>query len=254
MAEEKKSNAMSVKVSYFGFHGRGAPLLAALSMAGISYQHEFVDIKQHFHDQKQGKRRWYGLPEMTLYDKDGQQLIIISQSNACLRYIGKITGLYPTNPLLAALCDEILDSCEDILWELNKLGTGFMSDQNEIKRLRLTLHEKDKLPYWYNKFELRLKENEERGNKNGFIVGDKMTIADLKLYYGLYMYICGRIDYIDGNKLLSECQRLKKFYEMMQNIKGFKEFNDNFANQVDTYKNENVKCFKFDGKFVSASF
>ena len=68
------------------------------------------------------------------------------------------------------------------------------------------------------------------------------------------MSICVRIDYIDGNKLLSKCETLKKFHEMMQNIKGFKEFNDNFANQVDTYKNENVKCFKLDGKFVSASF
>lgn len=36
----------------------------------------------------QGKRRWSGIPELTLHDKDGNDVATIGQSNVCLTLIG----------------------------------------------------------------------------------------------------------------------------------------------------------------------
>ena len=47
-----------------------------------------------------------------------------------------------------------------------------------------------KLTYWLNKFEQRLRENKERGNEDGYVVGDQLTVADLKLFelfHGLWL-------------------------------------------------------------------
>ena len=39
---------------------------------------------------------------------------ILGQSSAIMRYIGKATGLYPEDPVVAALVDSILDSEADM--------------------------------------------------------------------------------------------------------------------------------------------
>merc|ERR1719334_412009 len=64
----------------------------------------------------QGKRRWSGIPELTLHDKDGNDVATIGQSNVCLTLIGKMGGLYPEgNRVQQALIDEILAACEDTM-------------------------------------------------------------------------------------------------------------------------------------------
>ena len=39
---------------------------------------------------KLGKRSWSAVPEVTVYDKDGEELAVIAQSNACTCYVGMI--------------------------------------------------------------------------------------------------------------------------------------------------------------------
>merc|ERR550532_3615439 len=160
----------------------------------------------------QGKRRWSGIPELTLHDKDGNDVAKIGQSNVCLRLIGQMTGFYPENLVQRALVDEVLAATEDVM---GMLAPSFpVKDAEKKKAMRLELMKEDKFPmwfqkfenrfteneargsksgyivgdkfpYWFQKFENRFTENEARGSKSGYIVGDKMTVADLKLYYSL---------------------------------------------------------------------
>ena len=88
MAEQKEEQP-SFRITYFGFAGRAGPLRVAATIGGLSYEDNLVSMEEHFKAKSEGKRRWNGLPELTVFDKDGKELVTIGQSNSCLRYIGK---------------------------------------------------------------------------------------------------------------------------------------------------------------------
>jgi len=234
MAEEKKEESVSFTITYFGIGGRGQPLRAAAFLGGLSYRDRFVTGAQHKEVKAAGKRRWTGIPEMTIHDKDGNDVLTIGQSNVCLTLIGTMAGLYPKdNHVQAALVDEILASVEDCM---DMLGPTFREpDADKKKAMRLALMADDKLPYWIGKFEQRMEENEKRGNKNGFSVGDSMTVSDIKLYYGLVFLTGGALDDIDGPKLMKPNKRLAAFLEKMKADENLVKFEAAFKAQQDKY-------------------
>merc|ERR1712083_1176926 len=92
------------------------------------------------------------------------------------------------------------------------LTPAFLEKGAEKKGVMIGTLMKDKYPYWFGKFEARLTENEERGNKSGYFVGDTMTVADLKFYYGLANYMSG-LPGFDG--LLKAAPKVAGFYKKM---------------------------------------
>ena len=105
-------------------------------------------------------------------------------------YIGKLGGLYPTNSIEAALCDEICDSVEDVTTDALRIVFG-SKDAEDRKAQQIELCKKDgTLRYWLDKFLMRIEENAKRGNKNGLFVGDTLTIADLK-FFQFEFYLIG---------------------------------------------------------------
>merc|ERR1712062_276320 len=103
----------------------------------------------------------------------------MGQSNSILRYVGSLTGLYrKDNAINCLLMDEVMDAVEDLanLW----VPAYLKKDKDERKQSQNELMKADKVPYWFHKFNLRLIENAKRGNKNGFVVGDALSVADLK--------------------------------------------------------------------------
>jgi len=233
MAEEKKEESVSFTISYFGIGGRGAPLRAAAFMGGLSYRDRFVTGVQHRETKAAGNRRWTGIPELTLHDKDGNDVITIGQSNVCLTLIGSMAGSYPKDMVSQALVDEILASVEDCM---AFLGPSFREkDEEKKKAMRLDLMKEDKFPYWMAKFEQRLEENEKRGHKNGLSVGDSITVADIKLYYGLVFLTGGALDHIDGPALLKPNKRITAFMEKMKADENLNKFEAAFKEQVAKY-------------------
>eukprot|EP00483_Globobulimina_turgida_P010069 UN10088 len=114
MAEEKIQ--ASFRISYFPGHGRAAPMRMAAALGGLAFEDEFLNGKQIKEKQEKGEMRWKGVPELTLYGKDGKKLCIVGQSNTCLRYIGALANnnSYPRNPLTRALFNEVLDSMKGV--------------------------------------------------------------------------------------------------------------------------------------------
>merc|ERR1712228_667877 len=151
---------------------------------GISFEDEFYSYTKHGTEKAAGKRRWSGLPEIDILDRNGNVIGSMGQSNAILRYVGSLTGLYPKNNAInCILMDEIMDSVEDLanLW----VPPYLKKEKDERKQGQDELMKPDKVPYWFQKFNQRVIENEKRGNDNGFVVADALSIADLKLYYGM---------------------------------------------------------------------
>jgi glutathione S-transferase len=95
------------KLTYFDFDGgRGEPVRIALHAAGL----EFEDVRWSFPDfgANRDKLRFCAVPYLEI---DGQAF---TQSNAQSRYIGKLSSLYPEDPLQALYCDEVLEALEDV--------------------------------------------------------------------------------------------------------------------------------------------
>eukprot|EP01083_Nonionella_stella_P035367 96528_1 len=106
---EQKIDIPSFRITYFPFQGRAGALRAAAAIGGLYYEDEFVTREEQKQAKQDGKRRWTGLPEITVFSREGREVVTIGESNACLRYIGSLAGLYPTNNRIQrAYVEEIL--------------------------------------------------------------------------------------------------------------------------------------------------
>ena len=92
---EQKVDCSSFAVIYATYVGRAGPIRYAAAIGGIAFEDRFTTFEQHKKDKEEGKRRWAGLPEIVVIDKDGKDLVTIGQSNACLRYVGMLWNYYP---------------------------------------------------------------------------------------------------------------------------------------------------------------
>jgi Cu-Zn family superoxide dismutase len=255
MAEAKSEEKCqaSFRVKYWAGTGRAHPLRLALTLGGLAFEDEFVDGAEHKAAKISGTRRWSGLPELVVLDDDGKESTVIGQSLAQTRYVAKLTGLYPSNILQAAFVDEILDSYGDAMQVLSFKGE---KDKAKQKTMRQAVIAKDgALSYWLNKFISRLQENEKRGHSNGFIVGDSLTIADLKLATGLSTLTSGFWDHIPKDYLSENHPRLQVYMDTINKNQIIAEFNSRYRQRLadfkDDAKKKSVKVVTYGGRKVA---
>jgi glutathione S-transferase len=170
-----------LKLTYFGFDGgRGEPIRLALAYGRIPFE-----------DHRFPPSEWPTMKEQTplhqvpVMEVDGK---IITQSNALLRYAGKLAGLYPSDPLEAAHCDEALESIEDIVVKI--VPTMFIQDEAEKRRAREALAA-GPIPLFLRRLETMLK---ERGGR--YFAGDRLSVADFKVFLWIRHLQSGQLDYI----------------------------------------------------------
>ena len=100
---EQKENQSSFRVIYYAFTGRAEPIRLAAALGGIAFEDEFINDAQQKKTKAEGKRRWSGLPELVIYDKDGKVLTNIAQSNTCLRYVGMSLSVHSLSILYTSM-------------------------------------------------------------------------------------------------------------------------------------------------------
>jgi len=115
----------SVKVTYFKMAGGAGPVRAALKLANIEYTNEFVDRESM--KALKPKLPFGQVPVFEVNDE------MVSQSNAFLRYVGKFSSLYPSDPFKALKVDEILDGVSDSMLLLRPS----LIESDPAKKLRL---------------------------------------------------------------------------------------------------------------------
>ena len=94
MAEQKTSECASLKMVYLPFSARGGPLRLAAAYGGIKLTERNIGFPEQAKEKSEGLRRWAGIPELFVLDKDGKEIGHIGQSNACLRYIGMVIYIH----------------------------------------------------------------------------------------------------------------------------------------------------------------
>ena len=170
-----------LKLTYFGFDGgRGEPIRLALTYGKIPFEdHRFPPS-----DWPTMKSQT-PLHQVPVMEVDGK---IITQSNALLRYAGKLAGLYPTDALEAAHCDEAMENIEDIVVKI--VPTMFMQDEEEKRKAREALAA-GPIPLYLRRLETMLK---ERGGR--YFAGDRLSVADFKVFLWVRHLQSGQLDHI----------------------------------------------------------
>jgi len=257
--DQKQAESPSLTIKYMSFAGRADPLRMAAFLSGLSYR----DAITHFptaEDKKAGRMRWSGLPEVTFHDKEGNDVLTLGLSNITLSAIGKLGGkLYPKGPAEASLVDEVLAAVEEIFPAVVTVfkheAPTFLNDQKKAAELARACMDAEQLsmgavgnnlPYWTGRFEERLKENESRGNKNGFFVGDSMTVADLK-YYVTLKNINALQSFPEMDEMLKNFPKVAAFWSNLNGNEDIKKFEALFAEQE---KKTDEKEFLWEGRNV----
>ena len=169
-----------LKLSYFDVHGgRAEPARLALAIGGIAFEDHrfaFADFAE--------VRKTTPFGQVPVLRVDGVQ---VTQSDAILRYAGKLAGLYPADAYQALLCDEVLCVVEDAAI---KLGPTFGMTGDSLKEARLALVN-GSMPVYLAWLERQLL---ARGGE--YLADGRLTVADLKVFVDVRGLNSGRLDHV----------------------------------------------------------
>ncbi len=170
-----------LKLTYFDIHGgRGEAARLAMYIGGV----EFEDNRLSF-PQFSGARATFPFYRVPMLEVDGVE---VSQCNAINRYVGKLTGLYPTDPVQALFCDEVMDAVEDIV---SKVSSTFgIRDEEQLKLVRKRLAEGPMSLYLSQLGNIL----ESRGGE--YFADHRLTVADLRVMVWVRSLRTGTLDHV----------------------------------------------------------
>jgi prostaglandin-H2 D-isomerase / glutathione transferase len=212
MGRTQSAAMYKLKLTYFDMHaGRGEVARIALFIGGVAYEDDRIKFQDW--PALKDKTPFGGIPVLEV---DGQ---IVVQSNGINRFVGKLTGLYPTDPLQAAFCDEAMDAGEEASGPL--VATFAIKDEAEKKARRQEIAD-GHLTFFLTRLQRRL---EARGGE--FFADNRLTVADLKVYLWIRHIKSGNLDYIPKDlpdriapllvshyERVKEHPKIKAYYEM----------------------------------------
>ncbi len=180
LAEEEDKKMSKYKLTYFDFDGgRGEPIRIAFHAADIDFEDHRISFEEF--GKTRNTMRFTCTPELEIAG------VVVTQSNAMLRYVGKMAGLYPEDDLQALYCDEAMEAVEDLLHQIVRT---FGLEGAELKAARENL-----VNGWLSVFIKGLAEILERGGGEYF-ADKRLTVADLKVYVQVRSLRSGTLDHV----------------------------------------------------------
>lgn len=167
------------KLTYFDFSGsRGEECRLALHAAGVDF--EDCRINRETWAQLKASTPYGAIPVLETPGKSP-----LAQSNAILTYVGRKYGLHPTDPWEAAQHEAILEAAEEVRAALGP--SGKLSDPEQKKKAREELAS-GFLQSWGASIERQI--------KGPFVAGERLMVADIKLFQIVASLTSGVIDHI----------------------------------------------------------
>lgn len=196
------------KLTYFDFHGgRGEVARLAFALGGVSFEDDRVSFAAW---EKRKPETPYGA--VPVLEVDGRT---VAQSNPINRYVGKLVGLYPSDPWRAALCDEAMDAVEDIG---EKIVATFNLPDVETKAAREALAA-GPISFILSRLQDRLV---ARGGR--YFADDRLTVADLRVFVWLRHLKSGALDHIPPDLPDRAAPRLVEHYERFKSHPGIEAY------------------------------
>ncbi|CAJ0574712.1 unnamed protein product, partial [Mesorhabditis spiculigera] len=172
------------KLTYFFFNGLGEPIRQIFALAGVDFE-----------DHRVQREEWPALKESTPFGKmpvlevDGKKL---PQSKAIARYLGRKFGFAGNGEWEQAQVDAWADQINDYMTSVDpffRYKAGFAEGDADAEFNDVVVKARDTF------FPLVVKQLKEAGS--GYLVGNKVSWADLFLNYHVETFLGFRPDYID---------------------------------------------------------
>jgi glutathione S-transferase len=183
------------KLTYFDFSGsRGEECRLALHVAGVEFE-----------DNRISREAWQVLKPSSPYgavpflETPGKP--VLAQSNAILAYVGRSYGLHPSDPWEAARHEAILVAVEELRAAIGP--SGKLSDPVEKQKAREELAS-GYLQTWGRNLEQQI--------KGPFVAGERIQVADIKLFQIVASFKSGVLDHIPVS-VFSAFPKLEGVYE-----------------------------------------
>ena len=180
--------APTLKFQYFGVNAKPEATRLAAHVGGIALEDEHID----FPAWGGGLKAKVAPQQLPLLHVDGE---VVGQHNAILRYIGRLTNLYPKDARAALSVDEIIDYADELFTVLRK--SFAIKDAEEKKASYATaIAEGGDFHKWLVFLDSRL-----AGKK--YAVGDSLTVADLVIFINVQFLVSGYLDGVPLDSLVS---------------------------------------------------
>ena len=194
-----------LQLVYFPAPGRAEAIRIALELSSMEWEDVSVDGAGFQVMKENGELPWDMLP--VLITPEGT----IAESSAILRFVGQAAGLVPDDPYQRAKADEFIDGMGPLAQVLDP--TFGIPEIEERVRLRKALFE----PGGGGARNLELLQRKVSQSQTGWAAGtDDMSIADLKLFTGLFGLFSGNYDGIEGD-VLSGYTGLLEYHALVAN-------------------------------------
>lgn len=219
MTKRKIVAQPKLKLYYFNIKGKGEPIRLFCAYAGLELEdHRFASRDEFTTLKTEGKLSFGQVPLLEIDEK--HQMV---QSGAILRYLAKITGLYPEDPLEAAKVDSVFDQETDafIGATVASYTTRFGIDLDEVAREEAFAMISDEvLPRHLGNVETLLK-----ASSTGWLADtEEPSPADFVWYSRLANYIPEKKSLSDKIKSLEDFPLLKKFVAKFESLEAIKEY------------------------------
>ncbi len=202
-----------LKLNYFDFHGgRAEPARIALHMGGIAFEDhrfafpEFAEF-----------RKCTPFGQVPTLEVDG---VHVTQCDAINRYVGKLAGLYPTDPLQALFCDEVMYVVEEASV---RIGPTFRMSGEEQKAARLALVN-GSMPVYLAWLQAQL-----QAHGGEFFADNRLTMADLKVFVDVRGLNSGRLDHVPADLVERVAPALNAHMDRITNLPGVQAYYEQFA-------------------------
>ncbi len=170
------------RLNYFDIDGgRGEVTRIALHAAGLEFEDNRLSFPQF--GEARTSMRFHAVPTLEI---DGEEF---SQSDAMSRYVGRFANLYPTDPLQAMYCDEVLGAYEDLTQFVVRT---FGLEGDALKEARQNLMD-GKMTV----FLTGLQELLQRGGE--YFADNQLTIADIRSFVQIKSLSAGVLDHISAD-------------------------------------------------------
>ena len=192
------SSQPHVELTYFDFSGsRGEECRLALHVAGVE-----------FHDRRIKGPDWPAVKPTTPF---GAMPVLevagkgrLAQSNAILGFLGRSHGLLPEDAWEAARHDAVMCAVEELRARIDP--TMRTKDEDEKKRMREELVA-GYIPNWAANIEAQI--------AGPFVGGERISVADIKLFVVMQWFARGALDHVPRD-MLSRFPKLERLFEAVK--------------------------------------
>lgn len=217
--DQKIHDQPDLKLYYFDIKGKGESIRLICAYSGLKLNDHRFESRDEFLAMKQSSRLPFG--QVPMLQIDGKMAIV--QSNAIMRYLGKLSGLYPMkNHVLAAKVDFVMDQCTDVFTASTVLTYA--------SRYAIELSPEAMEKSWEDFNQTVLPDHLKRAERfiktseTGWIAGtEEPSPADF-VWYCTLTNMAGKKEISEKNKNLEDFPNLKAFMEKFDALEPIKQY------------------------------